>query len=72
MDVRLAKDGDATIVRAVVRGPMIPTLKRSRPRKPTCRRRWPDGTTPKLRVRFVETVIMTPQGQMTDIGEDEQ
>ena len=39
VDVRLAKDGDATIVRAVVRGPMIRRLKRSRPRKPTCRPR---------------------------------
>jgi hypothetical protein len=32
----------------------------------------PDGSTLRLRVRFVETVIMTPHGQATNIGRDER
>jgi hypothetical protein len=32
----------------------------------------PDGSTARLRVRFVETVIMTPHGQATNVGRDER
>ena len=70
VDVRLDKDGDATIVRAVVRGPTRPTAKAvaaAQAELPAP----PDGTTARLRVRFVETVVMTPHGQATDIGGDE-
>jgi len=71
VEVRLAKDGGATIVRAVLRGPKTPTAEAvaaAQAELPLL----PDGPTARLRVRFVETVIMTPHGQAMDSGGDEQ
>ena len=69
-EVRLARDGGATIVRAVVRGPKTPTAEAvaaAQAELPLP----PDGSTPRLRVRFVEAVIMTPRGRATDVGDGE-
>ncbi|MGB7126568.1 MAG: TIGR00341 family protein [Methylovirgula sp.] len=68
VDVRLASDAHAPVVRAVVRGPRPPSPEKvaeaqaalPRPR---------NGTRLKLRVRFVDTVILTPQGPLP--GDDE-
>jgi hypothetical protein len=70
VEVRLARDGDATIVRAIVRGPKTPTAEAVAAAEAELQLP-PDGSTARLRVRFVETVIMTPHGQATNIGGDE-
>jgi len=62
-DVRFETEKNATLVRAVARGPMAPSAEQvaamqfSLPSSP-------NGSRTKLRVRFVKTVIITPQGQL--------
>jgi uncharacterized hydrophobic protein (TIGR00271 family) len=70
VDVSLAKQRGATIVRAVIRGPKVPSpeiVATAQSDLPTA----PDGSTLRLRVRFVETVIVTPQGPGVDDDSDE-
>ena len=68
IDVRFTRDRRATLVRAVIRGPKPPSTEEvaaAQSDLPTP----PDGTPLKLRVRFVEVVIVTPQGLI--IGGDQ-
>ena len=67
VDVRLDKMGEATIVSAVVRGPRPPTAQEvaameSRLPPP------PGGAKTELRVRFVKTLIINRDGEVTDHG----
>ena len=67
VDVRISSEANATVVRAVVRGPKVPsaeTVAAAQANLPPP----PDGSALKLRVRFVETVIVTPQGPLGDDG----
>jgi uncharacterized hydrophobic protein (TIGR00271 family) len=66
-DLQLAREADATVVRAVVRGPKVPSAEEvaaARSDLPPP----PDGSVLKLRVRFIEVVIMTPHGPVA--GDD--
>ena len=56
-------------MRAIVRGPKTPTAEAVAAAEAELPLP-PDGSTARLRVRFVETVIMTPHGQAMDIGGD--
>jgi uncharacterized hydrophobic protein (TIGR00271 family) len=65
VDVRIARAADATTVRAVVRGPKQPTaadVAAAQKELPSP----PDGTKLRLRVRFVQIVIMSPHGPVID------
>lgn len=71
VEVQLAREGDATVVRAVVRGPKAPSTEEvavAQADLPSP----PGGSTLRLRVRFVETVIVTPQGPVIDDDKGEQ
>ena len=64
VDFRLAREAGATVVRAVVRGPEVPSAAQvasAQSELPPP----PDGSALKLRVRFIDVVIMTPQGPVT-------
>jgi uncharacterized hydrophobic protein (TIGR00271 family) len=70
VDVSLAKQAGTTVVRAVVRGPKVPSpeiVAAAQSDLPAP----PDGSALKLRVRFVETVIVTPQGPVIEDDSDE-
>ena len=61
VDARIASEPNATVVRAVIRGPKAPsaeTVAAAQANLPPP----PDGSPLRLRVRFVETLIVTPQG----------
>ena len=69
--VRFDKSADATIVRAVIRGPKAPSaadVAAAQTELPAP----PDGSRLRLRVRFVEVVIVTPRGPTLGGDEDEQ
>jgi hypothetical protein len=72
VDIRLAREVDTTVVRAVVRGPKAPSaadVAAAQADLPPP----PAGSVLKLRVRFVETVVVTPQGRpsMTTAASDD-
>ena len=67
VEVRIAREANATVVRAVIRGPKArsaETVAAAQANLPPP----PDGSALKLRVRFVETVIVTRQGPLPDDG----
>ena len=67
VDVRIANEANTTVARAVIRGPKAPsaeTVSAAQANLPPP----PDGSPLRLRVRFVETVILTPQGALRDEG----
>ncbi len=71
VSVRFAKSADATIVRAVVRGPKPLSAEEiavAQQELPTP----PNSTALDLRVRFVEVTIMTPHGPVLVNEGDEQ
>jgi uncharacterized hydrophobic protein (TIGR00271 family) len=63
IDVRFARGDDTTTIAAIVRGTMAPSAEAvgaaQRDLPPP-----PDGTKVALQVRFVEALIMTPQGRL--------
>jgi hypothetical protein len=61
VEVRIARQADQTIVRAVVRGPKAPSAEEVAAIQATLPLP-PDGSALRLRVRFVEIAIVTPQG----------
>jgi uncharacterized hydrophobic protein (TIGR00271 family) len=68
VDLRLADQGETTIVRAVVRGPEMPSARDvadAQSDLPAA----PNGAKPQLRLRFIQVVIMTPQGPL--VGDDD-
>jgi len=65
VDVRLAKQTGATIVRAVIRGPKAPSAENVAAAEAALPAP-PDGSALRLRIRFVDTVIVTPQGPVND------
>lgn len=70
VDIRLAREVDTTVVRAVIRGPKAPSaadVAAAQAELPPP----PGGSKLKLRIRFVETVIVTPQGPAVDDRGDE-
>ena len=72
VDLRLAREANATVVRAVVRGPRVPSAEAVAATQSDLPSP-PDGSKLELRVRFVHVVIMTPQGPLVgneDIGDD--
>jgi hypothetical protein len=63
VDFRLAREAGALAVSAAVRGPIVPSAEEvasAQSDLPSS----PDGSTLKLRVRFIDVVIMTPQGRI--------
>lgn len=71
VDIRLARQTGATVVRAVIRGPQAPSpesVAAAQAGLPAP----PDGSTLRLRVRFVETVIVTSQGSAGEDDSDER
>lgn len=68
--VRVDRVGHTTVVRAVVRGPEAPSAETVADAQ-TALPAPPDGSTLKLRVRFVEIAIVTSQGRAPDDGVDE-
>ena len=72
-EVRFETTRDATIVRAVVRGPSLPSAQqvaRMESQLPPV----PDGTSLELRIRYVQTAIINRDGPLytdTDFGEGE-
>ena len=68
--VRFDKADDATVVRAVIRGPKAPSAADVAAAE-TGLPAPPDGSRLRLRVRFVEVVIMTPRGPVLGGDEDE-
>jgi hypothetical protein len=72
VDVRIARKVDTTIVRAVVRGPKAPSAEEVAAIEATLPLP-PDGSALRLRVRFVEIAIVTPQGPApTEDADDER
>lgn len=68
VDFRLDREAGATAISAVVRGPIVPSAEEVASAQSDLPSP-PDGSTPTLRVRFIEVVIMTPQGRI--LGGDE-
>ncbi len=71
VDVRFAQEAGATVVRAVVRGPKLVSAEdvaAAQTELPAP----PGGTRLQLRVRFIGTVIMTPQGPILSDSEDDK
>jgi hypothetical protein len=71
VDVRLARTMDTTVVRAVIRGPKAPSasdVAAAQADLPPA----PAGSKLTLRVRFVATVVVTPQGPTADDDSDER
>ncbi len=67
VNLRFTKAAGATVVRAVVRGPTLPSatvVAATQADLPAPR----DGSKPELRVRFIPIVIMTPHGRF--VGND--
>lgn len=63
--VHVAREADGTIVRAVIRGPRAPSSEEVAAAQAVLPQP-PDGWALRLRVRFVETVIVTPHGLLPD------
>jgi uncharacterized hydrophobic protein (TIGR00271 family) len=70
VEVRFAKEAGMTVVRAVIRGPQAPSSEEVAAAQASLPSP-PDGSALRLRVRFVETTIVTPQGTTLDNDNDE-
>ena len=71
VDVRLARQGASTVVTAIIRGLRAPPANKVASAQAALPLS-PDGSSLSLRVRFVETVIVTPQGRGIDSDAEEQ
>ena len=70
LEVRLARESGGTVLRAVVRGPNTPSAAQVATAQPTLPSP-PNGSAVRLRVRFVETDIVTRLGPATEDGDGE-